>query len=147
MMQRILAEIVGRLAYLNWQPSCHLSCAKWNLDPSRVSIGRRNSLPAGLAPASGTGDRDGSFSVSFMVETSCSFQTSGRNRASSVGLAGAIVCACRGRRHLQLECSALPVASYTGGLIGSTLVSLLATAYLIHKLPHPNLYEAQDNQP
>ena len=33
------------------------------------------------------------------------------------------------------------------GLVGSTLVSLLATAYLMHKLPHPNPDEARDNQP
>ena len=33
------------------------------------------------------------------------------------------------------------------GLVGSTLVSLVATAYLMHKLPHPNPDEARDNQP
>ena len=32
------------------------------------------------------------------------------------------------------------------GLVGSTLVSLLATAYLMHKLPHPNADGARDNQ-
>ena len=33
------------------------------------------------------------------------------------------------------------------GLVGSTLVSLLGTAYLMHKLPHPRPDEARDNQP
>ena len=33
------------------------------------------------------------------------------------------------------------------GLVGSTLVSLVATAYLMQKLPHPNPDEARDNQP
>ena len=33
------------------------------------------------------------------------------------------------------------------GLIGSTLVSLLATAYLMHKLPHLNPDGARDSQP
>ena len=100
-------------------------CAKWNLDPSRVSIDRRNAQPAGLAPASRTGDRDGRFSVPFMVETSYPFQTSGGNLASSVGLAGVIVCTCRSRRHLQLGCSARAVGSYTGwsGWINAGLLS------------------------
>ena len=33
------------------------------------------------------------------------------------------------------------------GLVGSTLVSLVATAYLMQKLPHPNPDKARDNQP
>ena len=33
------------------------------------------------------------------------------------------------------------------GLVGSTLVSLVATAYLMHKLPHPSPDVAGDNQP
>jgi putative effector of murein hydrolase LrgA (UPF0299 family) len=33
------------------------------------------------------------------------------------------------------------------GLVGSTLVSLVSTAYLMHKLPHPNPDEARANLP
>jgi putative effector of murein hydrolase LrgA (UPF0299 family) len=33
------------------------------------------------------------------------------------------------------------------GLVGSTLVSLVSTAYLMHKLPHPNPEEARANLP
>ena len=32
------------------------------------------------------------------------------------------------------------------GLVGSTLVSLLVTAYLMHKLPHPKPEVGRDNQ-
>ena len=32
------------------------------------------------------------------------------------------------------------------GLVGSTLVCLVATAYLVHKLPHPNPDEGRANQ-
>ena len=32
------------------------------------------------------------------------------------------------------------------GLVGSTLVSLLATAFLMHKLPHPKPEVGRDNQ-
>jgi holin-like protein len=32
------------------------------------------------------------------------------------------------------------------GLVGSTLVSLVATAYLMHKLPHPSPDEAEDSR-
>jgi putative effector of murein hydrolase LrgA (UPF0299 family) len=33
------------------------------------------------------------------------------------------------------------------GLVGSTLVCLVATACLMHKLPHPNPDEGRANQP